>query len=150
MRVSLTILLLAVSPVAAQVQPDQGQPPAQQPVLVSLSSPEDIKKAKVIVDPNDLSPDGSTSIDWFVPSIDGRLVAISLSENGSEMGTLNVFETATGRKLSDVVPRVQGPTAGGSAAGSVSSPASGQDGHSGRQRVRCFAGWTAPGVRGSR
>jgi prolyl oligopeptidase PreP (S9A serine peptidase family) len=92
------------------------QPPAQQPVLVSLSSPDDIKKAKVILDPNELSPDGSTSIDWFVPSLNGKLVAVTLSEKGSEAGTLYIYETATGKKLPDTLPRVQFPTGGGSAA----------------------------------
>ena len=38
-------------------------------------------------------------MDWFTPSADGKLVAISLSENGSENGTLHFFETATGRAL---------------------------------------------------
>ena len=43
-------------------------------------------------------------------------VAVSLSENGSESGSLHIFETATGRRRADVIPRVHGPTAGGSAA----------------------------------
>jgi len=92
------------------------QPPAQQPVLITLESPNDLKKEKVVLDPNRLSADGSTTIDWYVPSLDGKLVAVSLSQHGSEDGTLHVYETATGRKLSDLIPRVQYPTAGGSAA----------------------------------
>jgi prolyl oligopeptidase len=55
-------------------------------------------------------------MDWFVPSPDGRLVAICLSENGSEDGTLHFFETETGRHLPDTIPGVQYPTGGGSAA----------------------------------
>ena len=39
-----------------------------------------------------------------------------LSENGSEDGTLHFFETATGRALPDIIPGVQYPTGGGSAA----------------------------------
>jgi prolyl oligopeptidase len=69
-----------------------------------------------VVDPNVLNANGTTAIDWFVPSPDGRLVAVSLSEGGSEQGTLNFFEVNTGRKLSDEIPRVQYPTGGGSAA----------------------------------
>src|SRR4029079_8088883 len=41
---------------------------------------------------------------------------VSLSEKGSEQGTAYVFDVATGRRLDDYVPRVNGPTAGGSLA----------------------------------
>jgi len=92
------------------------QPPAQQPVLLALKSADDLKSATVVLDPNQLSANGSTAIDWFVPSLDGKLVAVSLSQNGSEEGTLYVYETATGQKRPDAIPRVQFPTGGGSAA----------------------------------
>lgn len=92
------------------------QPPAQQPVLITLKSPDDLKSETVVLDPNQLSPDGSITIDWFVPSRDGKLVAVSLSENGSEDGTLYVYDTVTGERRPDRIPRVQYPTAGGSAA----------------------------------
>ena len=91
-------------------------PPAQQPVLIMLSSPQDLKTEQVILDPNRLGANGSTAIDWYVPSRDGKLVAVSLSQDGSEEGTLHLYETATGRELPDVIPRVQSPTGGGSAA----------------------------------
>ena len=31
---------------------------------------------RVVVDPNALDPSGSTSIDWYTPSHDGKLVAV--------------------------------------------------------------------------
>jgi hypothetical protein len=40
-------------------------------------------------------------------------MAISLSEKGSEDGTLHFSETATGRHLPDTIPGVQYPTGGG-------------------------------------
>ncbi len=92
------------------------KPPAQQAVLVTMRSPNDVKTEKIALDPNQLDPQGDTSIDFYEPSSDGRFIAVSLSEKGSEAGTLYVFESATGRKLADVVPRVQFPTAGGSVA----------------------------------
>jgi prolyl oligopeptidase len=92
------------------------QPPRNQPLLVMLASPLRTASERVVLDPNKFDPTGKTTIDWFVPSHDGRLVAVSLSANGSELGTLHVFETASGRKRSDVVPRVQVPTGGGSVA----------------------------------
>lgn len=89
------------------------QPPKQQPLLVWLASPEDPKSEKVIIDPNEMDSGGGTSIDWFFPSLDGKLVAVSISQGGSESGDVHVFETETGKKLGDVVPRVNGGTAGG-------------------------------------
>src|ERR1019366_2533325 len=71
---------------------------------------------KVVFDPNVWNTNGTTSMDWSVPSTDGRLVAICLSENGSENGVLHFFETATSSALPDIIPGVQFPTGGGSAA----------------------------------
>jgi prolyl oligopeptidase len=92
------------------------QPPKQQPLLVTLTSAEDLKSQKVVLDPNVLDAKGTTAIDWFVPSLDGKYVAMSLSKGGSEDGTLHFYETATGKALSDTIAHVQYPTAGGSAA----------------------------------
>jgi prolyl oligopeptidase len=92
------------------------QPPKQQPLLVTLASADDPKSEKVVLDPNALDTKGTTAIDWFVPSRDGKRVAVSLSTGGSEDGTLHIYETATGKALPDMIAHVQYPTAGGSAA----------------------------------
>jgi prolyl oligopeptidase len=92
------------------------QPPKNQPILVVLAAPDDLGSERVVVDPNTRNEKGTTAIDWFIPSHDGKRVAVSLSDNGSEKGTLHVFDTDTGNELSDVVPRVQNPTGGGSVA----------------------------------
>src|SRR6266513_274132 len=92
------------------------QPPKQQPLLVTLASADDLKSEKVVLDPNVLDTKGTTAIDWFVPSLDGKYVAMSLSKGGSEDGTLHFYETVTGKTLPDTIAHVQYPTAGGSAA----------------------------------
>ncbi len=92
------------------------QPPKQQPFLVTLVSADDLKSEKVVLDANVLDAKGMTAIDWFVPSLDGKHVAVSLSKGGSEDGTLHFYETATGKALPDTIAHVQYPTAGGSAA----------------------------------
>src|SRR5207237_548947 len=52
-------------------------PPKQQPMLVSLTSVDDLGGEKVVFDPNEAAANGSLEIDFFVPSPDGRRVAVS-------------------------------------------------------------------------
>ena len=53
---------------------------------------------------------------WYVPSPDGTLLGGIDVRNGSEDGSVHVFEVATGQQLYEVLPRVQYPTGGGSLA----------------------------------
>ena len=92
------------------------QPPKEQPLLIVLTDVETTKGEKIVLDPNALDKKGKTAIDYYVPSRDGELVAIVLSEAGSEEGTLHVYETATGKERGDVIPRVEFPTGGGDVA----------------------------------
>jgi prolyl oligopeptidase len=92
------------------------QPPKNQAMLVVMKSPEDAASGRVLVDPNAMPGGVTTAIDWYAASLDGKLVAVSISEKGSEQGSAHVYEVATGKRLPDVVPRVNGPTAGGSIA----------------------------------
>jgi prolyl oligopeptidase len=90
------------------------QPPRQQPMLVAMHSADDTGSEKVVFDPNAASSKGSVAVDFYVPSLDGKYVAAALSENGSEDASGHVFEVATGKELTDAVPRVNFATAGGS------------------------------------
>ena len=89
-------------------------PPANQPQLVVMRADGNVARERVIVDPLAVDPTGRTAIDFFRPSYDGRRVAVSLSRNGSEDGTAYVYDAASGKRLPDVVPGVNFPTAGGS------------------------------------
>ena len=62
---------------------------------------------RVAVDPNSLSDDGTTALDWYYASEDGRLLAYGISENGSEESVLQVLELDTGRLLSERIPRMR-------------------------------------------
>jgi prolyl oligopeptidase len=89
--------------------------PAKQQTTLAVMRPDGSDR-RVVFDPNVLDPSGATAIDWYVPSPDGRRIAVSLSRGGSEDGDLHVFEVETGRAIGEVIPHVQYPTAGGSAA----------------------------------
>jgi prolyl oligopeptidase len=90
-------------------------PKKQQPfvVLLDLEHPE---TARPIVDPNLIDPSGRTAIDFWVPSLDGKKIAVSLSKNGSESGDLHLFDVARGKEIDAPIPHVNHGTAGGSVA----------------------------------
>jgi prolyl oligopeptidase len=90
-------------------------PKKQHDSLVALSSLNG-GADRAIVDPDAMDGKHSTAIDFYVPSRDGKRVAVSLSTGGSERGDVHVFEVATGKQLSDLVPGANGGTAGGSVA----------------------------------
>ncbi|HXZ32950.1 MAG TPA: prolyl oligopeptidase family serine peptidase [Terriglobales bacterium] len=82
------------------------QPGKQQPMLVTLRSPEELSSKHVVLDPAQLDSTNSTAIQFYVPSHDASKVAVSLAQGGTEAGTVRVFDVATGRPLPDVVPHV--------------------------------------------
>jgi prolyl oligopeptidase len=92
------------------------QPPKQQPFLVTLTDLDDTSTERVLVDPNELDASGAITINWFVPSPDGRLVAVSLSSRGTEDGTLHLYDATAGDPVDVQIPRVNSGTAGGSLA----------------------------------
>jgi prolyl oligopeptidase len=92
------------------------EPPKQQPVLIVLPSVEALDQARVLVDPNTIDTKGGTAIDWYVPSADGSLVAVSLSHGGTESGDVHLFDVTTGKPTAERIPRVNSGTAGGSLA----------------------------------
>lgn len=73
--------------------------------LVILKSENDTDPARTVVDIDDSPAGKEARIDLHMLSEDGRFVAVSLSSDGLEEGTLHVYETATGKKLPDVIPQ---------------------------------------------
>ena len=64
-------------------------------------------KDRALVDPNQLSADGTVALDWWFPSDDGKYVAYGTSPNGSENSTLYLIEIATGKLLPDQIDRAR-------------------------------------------
>ena len=62
---------------------------------------------RVAVDPNALNEAGTTALDWYYPSEDGRLLAYGLSENGSEESVLHLLDLESGRHLPDRIPHMR-------------------------------------------
>ena len=62
---------------------------------------------RVALDPNALDPAGTTALDWYYPSADGRLLAYGLSQNGSEQSVLHVLDVDAGTNLPDRIPRTR-------------------------------------------
>jgi prolyl oligopeptidase len=82
------------------------QTPRQQPFLVALTDLDDPAAERVIVDPDAIDPSGETTIDFFVPSPDGRKVAVSLSEHGTEDGSLHVYDVQSGEVVDEPIAHV--------------------------------------------
>ena len=68
----------------------------------TLSGPE-----TVVIDPNQLSPDGSIALSSFDPAPDGQHYAYGQSEGGSDWSTYYVRELGSNRQLPDVIRLVK-------------------------------------------
>lgn len=105
----------SVSVVGGVVFAVKTEPPKQQPFLVVRPSLESDKGERILLDPNTLN-NGATTMDWFVPSPDGKLIAASLSTGGTESGDVFIYDVQTGKRVHESITRVHGGTAGGSLA----------------------------------
>ena len=56
---------------------------------------------RVFLDPNQLSPDGTTALSTYKASRDGSYFAYAIAKAGSDWNEIYVIETATGKQLSD-------------------------------------------------
>ena len=60
-------------------------------------------KDRVLIDPNSWAKDGATALDSWVPSKDGKLLAYSIQDGGSDWRTIKVLDTKTGVVLADEI-----------------------------------------------
>ncbi|NOZ85585.1 MAG: S9 family peptidase [Deltaproteobacteria bacterium] len=76
---------------------------ANQPKLYVRNHGQAEKDARVLVDPNKLSKDGTTAITGFEPSRDGKMLAYLLSSKGSDWQELRILNADNGRNLDEVL-----------------------------------------------
>ncbi|MGB8985353.1 MAG: prolyl oligopeptidase family serine peptidase [Candidatus Sulfotelmatobacter sp.] len=76
-----------------------------QPVLYVREGVEG--KDRVLLDPNQLAADGTIALDWYHASENGKYLAYGTSPSGSEMSTLHILETKTGKALPDTIERTR-------------------------------------------
>ena len=60
-------------------------------------------EARLLIDPNTWAKDGATALDAWVPSHDGKLLAYSIQDGGSDWRTIKVIDVKTGKVLSDEI-----------------------------------------------
>ncbi|MDR7233090.1 prolyl oligopeptidase family serine peptidase [Agrococcus sp. BE272] len=75
-----------------------------QPVLVTADSVDELEGARVLLDPNALSDDGTVAVTVASVSPDGALLAYGVADGGSDWRTIRVRDVATGEDLGDEVP----------------------------------------------
>jgi prolyl oligopeptidase len=63
---------------------------------------------RLLLDPETLTANNvHYSIDYYQPSLDGKLVAVGISPGGSENSVMHVLDTATGKELGEHIERTQ-------------------------------------------
>jgi prolyl oligopeptidase len=88
-------------------------PPKQQPFLVQINANGDLDSEKIVFDPETADESGSTSVEWYEVSPNGKLLAIALTTAGAEIADLHIIDLNSGQRIDEILPRVNGPTAGG-------------------------------------
>jgi prolyl oligopeptidase len=65
------------------------------------------RSERLVLDPDRFarSTGAHYTVDYFAPSLDGKLVAAGIAEGGSEVDVLHVVDVATGRLLPDAIDR---------------------------------------------
>lgn len=87
--------------------------PKPQPFIVRVDATGDHESERVIFDPEVFDESGSTSIQWFRVAPDGKKIAIALTVGGSEIADVHILDTESGKRIDEILPRVNVPTAGG-------------------------------------
>jgi prolyl oligopeptidase len=77
----------------------------QQSVLYRMTSL--VGTPRLVLDPNQLSPDGSIAVASWSASPDGRYVGYTTAAGGSDLQDIHLREVATGRDIAETVERIK-------------------------------------------
>jgi prolyl oligopeptidase len=77
--------------------------PGQEHAVLHVREPDGTERA--LVDPSALDPGGRTTLDAWVPDLEGRLLAYQLSTGGDEQSVLHVLDVATGADVEPPIDR---------------------------------------------
>jgi prolyl oligopeptidase len=84
----------------------------QAETLVTLKSADDPATEKMVVDPVAALGKATASLDFYEVSPNGKTMAVSMSSEGKDIGSVYFFDIASGKKLPDVIPNVKSPLGG--------------------------------------
>jgi len=77
--------------------------PGQEHAVLVLREPDGVER--VLVDPVAVDPTGTTTLDSWVPSVEGDRLAYQLSHGGDEESLLYVLDVATGERVDGPIDR---------------------------------------------
>ena len=77
--------------------------PGQEHAVLHLREADGAER--VLLDPTGLDPDGLTTLDSWVPDLEGRQLAYQLSHGGDEHSVLHVLDVHTGRDVEPPIDR---------------------------------------------
>jgi len=75
----------------------------EHPVLYTVDPGDDAER--VLIDPMELDPEGTTTLDLWQPDKEGRLLAYKISKGGDEESVLYVMDVATGERVEGPIDR---------------------------------------------
>jgi prolyl oligopeptidase len=78
--------------------------PTQDHAVLSVAGPSGVR---TLVDPNELSPDGTVTLDGWAPSLEGDRLAYQLSSGGDEESRIWVIDVDSGEVLDGPVDRAR-------------------------------------------
>jgi prolyl oligopeptidase len=79
--------------------------PEQEHAVLHTVDPDGTER--VLIDPMQLDPSGTTTLDAYQPASDGSLLAYQLSEGGTEESALRVLDVATGEVVDGPIDRTR-------------------------------------------
>jgi prolyl oligopeptidase len=81
-------------------------------LLVTLKSADTPESERTLVDAERVVRKQTAVIDFYNVSPNAKTVAVSISYDGKEIGSVYLFDVASGRRLKDIVPNVKSPLGG--------------------------------------